>query len=210
MATKKGSAGSGIAQATDVFGQRAEVGAVGEQNFADTLERLGLLRQYDSWFSVKVPKRGGNGRENADADIVLSTGRRILLIDVKMWSAQERTASGSYKRKTYWTIPFLGLPMVNFSPLRHGSNGEWRLSRSMEMARSRFSDELPGYQVESIVVFVPVGKSKHVPGVTFLRWPGGIKSYASGDAVRFIRSYLGRGGQKTGKEASALLSRMTV
>lgn len=208
LATRKGTAGSGIAQAEDAFGENAYVGAIGEQNFANTLERLGLLNRYDSWFSVKVPKRDGHGQEKADVDIVLASGKHILLIDVKMWSAQERKPDGTYRRKHYWTIPFTDLPMVNLSPLK--SHGAWKLSRSMNMARSRFSQALPGYHVEAIVVFVPVGKQRHVPGVSFLRWPGRIFSYASGDAVRAIHQKLGRGGVKTGKEAAALLSRLTV
>ena len=212
MATKKGSAGSGVGAASSEFGANAAVGSLGERQYAGILERAGLTGEggYDVWYSVKVPNKDGS-RGKTDVDLVLASGSRVVLIDVKRWASTNwKTSSNGRKVKspvTYWSIPFLNLPMKGLSPLRNG-NGEWRLSRSMEMAADRFSPLFGNARVLSIVVFVPTTKDGRGPAnVSFLRWPGGIKSYSAQDSLRVIRKFLGTP-KSTKARISSALSRM--
>lgn len=215
MATRKGSAGFGVSQAVDQFGSNAYVGAEGERQFAEYLRKSGLTSSVDVWYSVKVPGRDGATRGDSDVDIVLSAGKRILLIDVKRWASSKEScnARGSRRRSAvaYWSIPLVGLPMKNWTPLRKKS-GEWALSRNMDMARDRFRSLLPGFTVESIVVFVPTTKDGRGPAsVRFLRWPGGIRSYSVGPAIKLaFRFFRGLLGVRTNSKGSTLLSRMVV
>lgn len=212
MATKKGSAGSGAGAASREFGANAVVGSLGERQYAGILERAGLTGEggYDVWYSVKVPNKDGS-RGKTDVDLVLASGSRVVLIDVKRWASTNwKTSSSGRKVKspvTYWSIPFLNLPMKGLSPLRNG-NGEWRLSRSMEMAADRFSPLFGNARVLSIVVFVPTTKDGRGPAnVSFLRWPGGIKSYSAQDSLCVIRKFLGTP-KSTKARISSALSRM--
>ena len=212
MATKKGSAGSGVGAASSEFGANAAVGSLGERQYAGILERAGLTGEggYDVWYSVKVPNKDGS-RGKTDVDLVLASGSRVVLIDVKRWASTNwKTSSNGRKVKspvTYWSIPFLNLPMKGLSPLRNG-NGEWRLSRSMEMATDRFSPLFGNARVLSIVVFVPTTKDGRGPAnVSFLRWPGGIKSYSAQGSLRVIRKFLGPP-KSTKARISSALSRM--
>lgn len=212
MATKKGSAGSGVGAASREFGANAAVGSLGERQYAGILERAGLTGEggYDVWYSVKVPNKDGS-RGKTDVDLVLASGSRVVLIDVKRWASTNwKTSSNGRRVKspvTYWSIPFLNLPMKGLSPLRNG-NGEWRLSRSMEMATDRFSPLFGNARVLSIVVFVPTTKDGRGPAnVSFLRWPGSIKSYSAQDSLRVIRKFLGTP-KSTKARISSALSRM--
>lgn len=210
--TRKGKAGSGVGDASREFGANAAVGSLGERQFADILDRAGLTGDggYDAWYSVKVPNKDGS-KGKTDVDLVLSSGNRVVLIDVKRWASSTwKTSSSGKKVKapvTYWSIPFLNLPMKGLSPLKNG-NGEWRLSRSMEMATDRFAPLFGNARVLSIVVFVPTTKDGRGPAnVSFLRWPGNIKSYSAQDSLRVIQKFLGAPKSTSSKIASTL-SRM--
>lgn len=212
MATKKGAAGSGVGDASKEFGANAAIGSLGERQYASILDRAGLTGDggYDVWYSVKVPNKDGS-RGKTDVDLVLSSGSRVVLIDVKRWASTKWKTSSNGKRVKapvmYWSIPFLNLPMKGLSPLKNG-NGEWRLSRSMEMATDRFAPLFGNARILSIVVFVPTTKDGRGPAnVSFLRWPGGIKSYAVQDSLRVIQKFLGTP-KKTKSRISSSLSRM--
>lgn len=212
MATKKGAAGSGVGDASKEFGANAAIGSLGERQYAGILDRAGLTGDggYDVWYSVKVPNKDGS-RGKTDVDLVLSSGSRVVLIDVKRWASTKWKTSSNGKRVKapvmYWSIPFLNLPMKGLSPLKNG-NGEWRLSRSMEMATDRFAPLFGNARILSIVVFVPTTKDGRGPAnVFFLRWPGGIKSYAAQDSLRVIQKFLGTP-KKTKSRISSSLSRM--
>lgn len=212
MATKKGAAGSGVGDASKEFGANAAIGSLGERQYASIIDRAGLTGDggYDVWYSVKVPNKDGS-RGKTDVDLVLSSGSRVVLIDVKRWASTKwKTSSNSKRVKApvmYWSIPFLNLPMKGLSPLKNG-NGEWRLSRSMEMATDRFAPLFGNARILSIVVFVPTTKDGRGPAnVSFLRWPGGIKSYAAQDSLRVIQKFLGTP-KKTKSRISSSLSRM--
>lgn len=230
MSKVRGQAGSGLGdeKAVDQFGENAQIGALGERQYQEILQKAGYLDIYDTWFSVKVPDKSGRKKTRTDVDVVISSGNKILLIDVKRWAATETTSSGKRRPIVYWSIPFTELPMKNFKPIKAegrvynksqyqvgGADSKatdqdlWRLSKSMVMARDRFSKLLPGYDIMAIVVFVPTTKNGSGPAsVRFLKWPGGIKSYSSGGSLSFLRKWLGPSA-KTGEKAAALLSRMT-
>ena len=95
MATRKGKAGSGVGDASREFGANAAVGSLGERQFADILDRAGLTGDggYDAWYSVKVPNKDGS-KGKTDVDLVLSSGNRVVLIDV--------TASGVSRDQWKW------------------------------------------------------------------------------------------------------------
>ena len=177
-----GSAGSGLgsASARNKFGANAQVGAQGERQFGEMLKRNGFDGKYTVWYSLALPSDPTNrGAKDygTDVDVAISNGDKIILVDVKRWSA----------KYTYWSI--FGKPFQNLTPKME--KGKWALSKNMEMALDRFRKNLPGISVEAIVVFVPTTKNGGSPSVGFLRWPGGIRSYAAGDGLSKIGRFLG-------------------
>lgn len=178
-----GSAGSGLGSrsAQKKFGANAGIGAMGERQFGEMLKRAGLDSKYTVWYSLSLPSIPGQKDYGTDVDVAISNGDKIILIDVKRWSA----------KYTYWSI--FGKPFQNLSPKIE--NGKWGLSKNMEMALDRFRKNLPGISVEAAVIFVPTSKAGTTPTVGFLRWPGNIKSYAAADGLIKIQRFLGKTAQ---------------
>lgn len=196
-----GSAGSGLnsESARREFGSYARVGADGERHFQRAMERAGIPRKYDVWYSVSIPRDPHNSRATryrGDVDIAVASGNRLILIDVKRWSADG----------VYWSL--LGIPTLSFNKLEPlTKNGRMGLSANMNLAVDRYSANLPGVSVSAVVVFVPTGKRGRYPTLLGLRWPGGIKSYQSNDGIRRIQRSL-KGSEETVPEIRGLLGRM--
>lgn len=177
------------------WGDNAIVGMLGEQYFADALRRAGLTGSYEVYGSLNIPTPA-NQRHNqysSDVDCAVANGNNLLLIDVKRW------ASGFH----YWSI--FGFPFKNLTPMTKG-NGQWALSGNMAAAVARYRDALPGVNVQAIVVFVPTkSKGMAMPAsVGLLRWPGGIRSYLTQDALYKIKSILGQPQPVEGKIRAVL------
>ena len=131
------------------------------------------------WFSVRTPARAGQKRYNSDIDLVIANGSTVILIDAKRWEAGH----------VYWSL--LGVPMQGWHRMRRKGK-PMSLGHNMEMAQSRVSQDLPGARVKSMVVYTPTKKGLPT-SVRWLRWPGGIKSYLSGDGLHAVSRALGRG-----------------
>lgn len=187
----------GSSAANAKFGAKnAAIGAVGEKYFQGVLERAGLDDMYDIWYSLKIPNDPSNPnatRYSSDVDVALTSGNRLILIDVKMWSA---TAP-------YWSL--FGLPFKGLTPMI--KKGKWELGKNMAMAVSRYQKNLPDTRVEAIVVFVPTKPGGAAPMVNFLKWPGNIRSYNSQDGLRKIKNILGVS-EDTSPRLRALMGRM--
>lgn len=200
MARSYGDAGKSLGsnEANSKFGrENAAIGARGEKYFRDVLERSGLDDEYDIWYSLKLPNDPHNKnatKYSSDVDVALTSGNKLILVDVKMWAA------GS----TYWTL--FGLPFKGLAPMIDKKKG-WRLSSNMAAAVDRYKKNLPGVSVEAMVIFVPTKANGGAPMVNFLKWPGDIRSYTSQDGVRKIKKWLGRG-EETSPKLRALMGRM--
>lgn len=183
MARSYGDAGKSLGSnaANAKFGRKnTEIGMVGEKYFRDALERAGFDDLYDVWYSLKIPNDPSNPgatEYSSDVDVALTSGNRLILVDVKRWSA---TAP-------YWSI--FGLPFKGLTPLI--KDGKWELGKNMAMAVSRYQKNLPGVRVDAIVVFVPTKPGGSAPMVNFLKWPGDIRSYNTQDGMRKIKNILG-------------------
>lgn len=184
MARSFGEAGGSLrsAQATSKFGHRnAAIGQRGEQYFRTALERAGLDDDYDIWYSLRIPSdptRRGAAQYTSDVDVALTSGNRLILVDVKMWSAAA----------PYWSL--FGLPFKGITPMIDPKKG-WRLSGNMALAVDRYQKNLPGVRVEAAVIFVPTKAGAPAPFVSLLKWPGGIRSYSAQDGISRIRRSLG-------------------
>ena len=175
----------------------AAAGRFGEQQFAGILDKFGISRDYDVWYSLKLPsdpRNPGGTRYNSDVDVAIASGNRLLLIDVKRWA-------GGYH---YWTL--FGLPFKGLTPMM--KNGQWKLGANMAGALARYRSNLSGMHVEAIVVFMPTNARGSAPASVFaFRWPGGIKSYLHGAAIAKIKSTLGRS-ERVNPKIETLLNRM--
>ena len=175
----------------------AAAGQFGEQQFAEMLNKYGISRDYDVWYSLKLPSdpKNPNGTKyNSDVDAAVASGNRLLLIDVKRWA-------GGYH---YWT--FFGLPFKGITPMM--KNGQWKLGSNMAGALSRYRANLPGMRVEAIVLFVPTSARGAAPSSVFaLRWPGGIKSYLHGAGLAKIKSSMGKS-ERVNSKIESLLNKM--
>jgi hypothetical protein len=175
----------------------AAAGQFGEKQFAELLAKHGITRDYDVWYSLRLPSDPTNRnatKYNSDVDVAVAAGNKLLLIDVKRWA-------GGYH---YWSI--FGRPFKGVTPIM--KNGKWILGSNMAGALSRYRKNLPGITVEAIVIFVPTNARGSAPSSVFaLRWPGGIKSYLHGSGLARVKSFLGKP-QKTNSKIESLLSRM--
>jgi hypothetical protein len=200
MARSYGDAGKSLGsnEANSKFGrENASIGLRGEKYFRDVLERAGVDRDYDIWYSLKIPSDPHNRnatKYSSDVDVALTSGNKLLLIDVKMWSASS----------AYWSL--FGLPFKGLSPMIDKKKG-WRLSSNMAAAVDRYQKNLPGVSVQAMVIFVPTRAGGAAPMVNFLKWPGDIRSYSSQDGLRKAKKWLGRGEETTPK-LRALMGRM--
>lgn len=181
------------------YGEKsAAAGRFGEQQFAAILNQYGISRDYEIWYSLKLPsdpRNPGGTKYASDVDVAIASGNRLLLIDVKRWA-------GGYH---YWT--FFGLPFKGITPMM--KNGQWKLGANMAGALSRYRSNLSGMRVEAIVVFVPTSNRGAAPSSVFaLKWPGGIKSYLHGSALARIRSVLGKS-ERVNPKIEALLNKMS-
>lgn len=200
MGRSYGDAGNSLGsnEAIRKFGrENAATGQHGEKYFRDALNRAGLDDEYDIWYSLKIPN-DPNSRNatkyESDVDVALTSGNKLILVDVKKWSA----------KSSYWSL--FGLPFKGFAPLIDKKKG-WRLSSNMAAAVDRYKKNLPGMSVEAAVIFVPTKPGGAAPMVTFLKWPGDIRSYSTQDGIRKIKKYLGRG-EETSPKLRALMGRM--
>lgn len=187
----------GSSAANAKFGAKnAAIGAVGEKYFQGVLDRAGVDKDYDIWYSLKIPndpKNPNATKYSSDVDVALTSGNRLILVDVKMWSATS----------AYWSI--FGLPFKGLAPMI--KNGKWELGKNMAMAVDRYQKNLPGTRVEAIVIFVPTKPGGAAPMVNFLKWPGNISSYNSQSGLRKIRSVLGVS-EETAPRLRGLMGRM--
>jgi hypothetical protein len=200
MARSYGDAGKslGSSEANSKFGrENAATGLRGEKYFRDALNRAGLDDEYDIWYSLRIPNDPNNRnatKYDSDVDVALTSGNKLILVDVKMWSAQS----------AYWTL--FGLPFKGIAPMIDKKKG-WRLSSNMAAAVDRYKKSLPGVTVEAAVIFVPTKAGGGAPMVNFLKWPGDIRSYSSQDGIRRIKKSLGRG-EDTSPRLRALMGKM--
>lgn len=200
MARSYGDAGKSLGsnEANNKFGrENAATGLRGEQYFRDALNRAGLKDEYDIWYSLKIPNDPSNRnatKYSSDVDVALTSGNKLILIDVKMWSAQS----------AYWTL--FGLPFKGIAPMIDKKKG-WRLSSNMAAAVDRYKKNVPKASIDAAVIFVPTKPNGAAPMVSFLKWPGDIRSYTSQDGIRKIKKFLGRG-EDTSPELRALMGKM--
>lgn len=186
MAADHGQAGSGIGgqAARARFGSNAAVGAAGERAFAEALRRSKLGGKYDVYYSLSIPDdpvRRNATRYSSDVDVAITSGNRLVLIDVKRWRAGG----------IYWSLA--SMPFRGLAPLRLGQDKQWKpLSANMAAALARYRANLPGVEVSAMVIFVGAGPRAALPGsVGLLRWPGGARSYLLGDGLRVLGKRLG-------------------
>lgn len=166
-----GDAGSGVVS-SGKFGSSGVAGAVGERHFQKLMQSNSRVRGYTSWASLRIPAPRGSKRYNSDVDFAVASGRRLMLVDIKMWEAN----------RFYWSA--FGRVFKGFQVMSES------MSRNMEMATNRYREALPGMSVQSMVLFVPTKKG--LPsGVALLRWPGGINSYQPQDGIQKIQRFLG-------------------
>lgn len=185
-----GDAGSGVL-GSGKFGSSAVAGAIGERHFQALMQSNERVRGYTSWASLRIPTPRRGRTYSSDVDFAVASGRRLMLVDIKMWEAG----------RFYWSA--FGKMYKGFEPM----NKDKPMSRNMEMATNRYREALPGMTVQSMVMFVR--SKKGLPsGVMLLRWPGGIGSYQPQDGLNKIQRFLGEP-EYPHQDIIALLGRMT-
>lgn len=120
--------------------------------------------------------------KSADIDFAMIMGNKILLVDAKLYRQD-----GGF----FWNFGDSPVMRRNFSKYTSSSGNEVHLSRSAIMAKDIISKNMPGYEVEAIVVFTTDPKNPHAksPNTSFLTYPGGIKAYNDKGAEKFIKKF---------------------
>ena len=157
------------------LGKTVEWGQKGEVEFARQCnDPSSPLYGYDLFYSLRIPGSGSP----ADVDVVAVSGDRILLIDVKFYSAN----------KVYWRSG--KKVMENFGVKQTASGKDHTVTESMMWARDMFRQKFPQAHVDGIVCFVKTGRN-YPRSVALLTWPGDVRSYKYPKAARIARKYLG-------------------
>lgn len=161
------------------FGQSAtKSGFKGEQVMFDMLRNPAngwAAADMPVFCSLLVPGK------SSDIDFALCRGDKILLLDAKYYRGD-----GGF----YW-LNKNGTLMRNFSKYTTSSGKNVNPSRSMVMAKSIISKQLPKHKVESLVVFVsdPKNPKAKAPNTMFLTYPGGVQTANERNAGRMIRRF---------------------
>lgn len=162
--TSFGSAGSGIGQTADVFGDRAQIGARGEELFLKAMVKAGLFDKFQYYWSVAMPDTTGHKHRRIDTDIdcILMAGRYVVLLDMKfykggdlIWRSTDRTISC-------------------FDGTTHKLVDSHTISKNMKMAKEVFKKLMRGKQVHAYVVFMV--QESGAGQMDNVKWPGGIEA----------------------------------
>lgn len=160
-----GTPGSGLSESG--FGEAAvQTGQAGELNFAKSLDKAGLLDRYTSFWSVAMPnERGFRDEEfSSDIDCVLVSGKTIWLLDMKQYVQGD---------VTWKTEGSMATCVDNQTGSQVGPKR--KMSKNMAMARDRFKAAYPGYEVLTLVVFMPGAGGM---GKIEAWWPGNVRAYS--------------------------------
>lgn len=166
------------------FGNTTGAGARGERLLFERLRNHILPSSIPLFCSMHVTGK------KSDIDFAIVSGKKILLIDAK-YMRQD----GGF----YWNLGHESRSIYKgFGKYKTSNGKDIQLSRSMDMAKDIVGKKLPGFTVESIVVFVtdPRAKNAKMPTTTLLHYPGGIKVFNERGANRYIRSFI-RGQKRT-------------
>lgn len=167
------------------FDARAvERGREGELNFAKALADRGLLGRFATFWSVHMPEDGvgASAGFQTDIDCVVLTGGSLWLVDVKNYNQGAVT----------WITEMQDAPVLIAVDDATGGRvgGPRRMTRNMEMARSRFVGKLQAIgvdlQVKPVVVMMP--REDGLGTVRDVFWPGGIPAGGLPDVLRWMES----------------------
>lgn len=155
------------------------------------------LRKKGGWLKPDIPLMCSlklTGKQS-DIDFAIVHGNKILLVDAKMYQQ-----NGGF----YWNLGDSPIMHKGLGTYKTSGGKQVKLSRSMIMAKDIISRELPGYTVESIVIFTvdPKNRNSTMPNTTFLTYPGGVKALNDRSGKRFIRKFF-RGQKRTEKTVRA-------
>lgn len=175
----KGVAGLGLFEA-DFSSKNVYSGQLGETGFYKALCRENLIDNFSSYWSVAMPASGGkpipDQKFNTDVDCVIVQGATIFVIDLKYYASGAVT----WYAENEWLL------------CRDDKTGQQvkdprRMSRNMEMARSRFRELFPNAKIEPSVVLIPTndGLGNVDAGTTF---PGGVPLITLPDMIARLRS----------------------
>lgn len=175
--------------ASDLDKKNVSAGKFGEQTFAREVSRDGYFNDVDVFASMKIPAKGKQKSYNTDVDFVVASGNKVILVDVKSWSALgpgSNPKAGVVKPAFYWSL---------FGTVFNRFTKKSQASANMKMATERYREYLQGVAtVEAMVVFAPTkgkGGKEYLPAsVSLLRWPGGIKSYLMRDGIQRMKKRL--------------------
>lgn len=144
-------------------------GALGELNFAKTLQIENLLNRFASYWSVQYPdtySAGPDSRSRGDIDCVLISKKHVYLVDLKLY------AQGDV---TWKTVDNKVVAVDNVT-------GEWvkeprKMSKNMLYATERVQEKMDKLgiklKVKPYVVMMPTDRG--LGEVDNVYWPGNVK-----------------------------------
>ena len=137
--------------------------------------------------SVKIP---GQGVE-ADIDFCVIRGNRILLVDAKNYKGGVTYSSDTSDPE--------------HRIIENGVFGGKNMGQSMTMAVNRLQKILPGYVVDGLVLFAPLGEPSDVRNLV---WPGGYRTYYGVEGRPIVQGYLAEanGGHNAAVSASCVMA----
>lgn len=188
--------------------KNVKAGKLGEEFFAKAVSQDPFFDDVDVFASMRIPRKGNQKDYNTDVDFVIASGNKVILVDVKSWSAMSKDSDpkrGVIKPAVYWSA---------FGTIFNRFAVKEKASANMKMALDRYSEYLKGVaQVEAMVMFAPTkgrrGKEYLPASVSFLKWPGGIKSYLLRDGLNKSKKRIpgGPADKKVSQKLSSLMAR---
>lgn len=169
----------GVGLADSGFGKDAvRAGQTGEINFAKALAKSDLIQRFATFWSIQMLSQDTYGREQADVDCAIVTGRTIWLVDLKYYAGGDVVYRSNDGQQLYcYDVPTgqqVGQPR--------------KMSKNMQMAVERFQSRYKnyGYGLQGRVVFVPTDSG--VGRIEGVKWPGDIPAVTLPDFLAELQT----------------------
>lgn len=196
LPSMRGTPGSGLGSSS-FSKQNISLGVKGETLFAKALAKEGILGNFDSYWSVAMPRKDlvlPDHSLDTDIDCVLTNGSKIILIDLKYYTSGEGT----------WTNTGDGVVLIDRATGKPVGKVH-KTTRNMEMALDRFKKLFPASQVEAYVVLMPTDRGEATVDRS-VEWPGGIPAVTAREMIRALKSMRpGNAGMQTSRDLTLLV-----
>ena len=172
-----GEPGSGLQNASSIDEDNAKLGIMGEQLFSKALKKDGIINNVDTFWSLSMPSENAlipDSKYDTDIDCVIALGNTLLLVDLKYYTGGQ-VVYRSHEDQLYCLDGVTG-----------GLINQKSMSSNMKMAYERFAKNLPQYDVNALVVFIPTNRG--VGSIDNVFWPENIPAVNLPETLNYLHN----------------------